>query len=55
MTNEQIIEKIKDLKKNFETIKENSNVFTSEFTLASGAITALEEVLEILKEVNYDR
>lgn len=49
MTNKQKIEKIKDLKKTFEAIKENSNVFTSEFTLASGAITALNEVLEILK------
>ena len=53
MTDKQIIiEKIKDLKQTYEEIKENSNVFTSEFTLASGAITALDEVLEILnKEV----
>ena len=42
MTDKQIIiEKIKDLKQTYEEIKENSNVFTGEFTLASGAITAL--------------
>ena len=50
MTDKQIIiEKIKDLKQTYEEIKENSNVFTSEFTLASGAITALNEVLKILE------
>ena len=64
MTDKQIIDKIKDLKQTYETIKANSNVFTSEFTLASGAMTALNKVLEILKssnsrelenEVNNDR
>jgi hypothetical protein len=50
MTDKQIIiEKIKDLKQTYEEIKENSNVFTGEFTLASGAITALAEVLKILE------
>lgn len=49
MTDKQIIiEKIKDLKQTYEEIKENSNVFTSEFMLAIGAITALDGVLEIL-------
>ena len=43
-----IKQKISELLTTFETIKANSNVFTSEFTLASGAITALNEVLEIL-------
>ena len=52
MTDKQIIEKIKDLKQTYQAIKANSNVFTSEFTLASGAITALDEVLEILGSKN---
>jgi hypothetical protein len=50
MTDKQIIEKIKDLKQTFENIQAKSNVFTSEFTLASGAITALNEVLKIIEE-----
>lgn len=41
-TEEQIKEKLEIYKK----IKEQSTVFTSEFTLASGACTALEWVLE---------
>ena len=44
-----IKQKISKLLTTFEVIKENSNVFTSEFTLASGAITALDEVLKILE------
>lgn len=43
-----IKEKMSELLTTFKAIKENSNVFTSEFTLASGAITALNEVLKIL-------
>ena len=34
----------------YEQIKENSCVFTSEFTLSSGAITALKWVLEVDNE-----
>ena len=50
MTDKQIIiEKIKDLKQTYDEIKANSNVFTSEFTLASGATTALAELLIILE------
>ena len=45
-------EKIIELLKTYEQIKEKSSVFTSEFTLASGAITALNQVLEILKPSN---
>ena len=46
MTDKQTIEKIKDLKQTYEEIKENNRAF---FTLlASGAITALDEVLKIL-------
>lgn len=41
-TEEEIREKIEIYKK----IQEKSAVFTSEFTLASGAITALEWVLQ---------
>ena len=47
-----IRQKISKLLTTFEAIKENSNVFTSEFTLANGAITALNEVLEILEGKN---
>ena len=43
-----IKEKMSELLTTFKAIKENSNVFTSEFTLVSGAITALNEVLKIL-------
>jgi hypothetical protein len=49
-----IIEKIKDLKQTFENIQVKSNVFTSEFTLANGAITALDKVLKILKGNNNE-
>ena len=45
-------EKIIELLKTYEQIKEKSSVFTSEVTLASGAITALNQVLEILKSSN---
>ena len=41
-TEEEILEKIEIYKK----LQEKSAIFTSEFTLASGAITALEWVLE---------
>ena len=41
-TEEDIREQIDVYKK----IKEKSSIFTNEFTLASGAITALEWVLE---------
>lgn len=41
-TKEEIIEKIKIYKQ----IKEKSAIFTSEFELACGAITALEWVLQ---------
>ena len=34
----------------YEQIKENSGVFTSEFTLSSGPITALKSVLEVDNE-----
>lgn len=44
------IEKIKELLKTYEQIKEKSSIFTSEFSLASGAITALNQVLEIIIE-----
>ena len=42
-TKQEIEEKLKI----YEQIKDNSGVFTSEFTLSSGAITALKWVLEI--------
>lgn len=42
-TEQEIKEKINIYKK----IKDKAFIFTSEFTLASGAITALEWVLEI--------
>ena len=34
----------------YEKIKDNSGIFTSEFTLSSGAITALKWVLEVDNE-----
>lgn len=46
-TKEEIEEKIRI----YEEIHARSNVFTSEFTLSSGAITALKWVLES-EEVN---
>ena len=45
-TEKEIREKIEIYKK----LQEKSAVFTSEFTLASGAITALEWVLETEQE-----
>ena len=45
-TKEEIIEQIEIYKK----IKENSAIFTSEFQLVCGAITALEWVLESEQE-----
>lgn len=36
----------------YKQVKEKSNVFTSEFTLACGAITALQQLLELLKPSN---
>ena len=49
-TKQEIEEKLKI----YEQIKDNSSIFTSEFTLSSGAITALKWVLEI-DEVKNDR
>ena len=46
-TKQEIEEKLKI----YEQIKENSSVFTSEFTLSSGAITALKWVLDIINSV----
>lgn len=48
-TKEEIEEKLKI----YEKIHARSNVFTSEFTLSSGAITALKWVLE--SEEDNDR
>ena len=42
-TKQEIEEKLKK----YEQIKDNSGVFTSEFNLSVGAITALKWVLEI--------
>ena len=42
-TKQEIEEKLKI----YEQIKENSAVFTSEFTLSLGTVTALKWVLEI--------
>ena len=39
-------EEIKEKLKIYEKIKKNSAIFTSEFTLSSGAITALKWVLD---------
>lgn len=47
-TEQEILQQIEIYKK----IKDKSAIFTSEFTLASGAITALKWVLE---EVNNDK
>ena len=49
-TKQEIEEKLKI----YEQINDNSSIFTSEFTLSSGAITALKWVLEI-DEVKNDR
>lgn len=49
MKNKQEIE---EKLKIYEQIKENSSIFTSEFTLSVGAITALKWVLEIDKVEN---
>ena len=43
-------EEIKDKMKIYKLIQIQSSVFTSEFTLANGAITALEWVLNETKE-----
>ena len=39
-------EEIKDKLEIYKQIKQKASIFTSEFTLASGAITALEWVLQ---------
>ena len=49
-TKQEIEEKLKI----YEQIKENSGIFTSEFNLSTGAITALKWVLEI-DEVENER
>ena len=49
-TKQEIEEKLKI----YEQINDNSSIFTSEFTLSSGAISALKWVLEI-DEVKNDR
>ena len=49
-TKKEIEEKLKI----YEQINDNSSVFTSEFTLSSGAISALKWVLE-MDEVKNDR
>ena len=43
-------QEIKEKLKIYEEIHKNSAVFSSEFTLANGAITALKWVLEIYEE-----
>ncbi len=47
---QEIKEKIEIYKK----IQEKSAIFTSEFTLANGAVTALEWVLEDSEDANTD-
>ena len=47
-TKQEIEEKLKI----YEQIKENSSIFTSEFTLSSGAVTALKWVLEVIDTKN---
>ena len=49
-TKQEIEEKLKI----YEQINDNSGIFTNEFTISSGAITALKWVLEI-DEVKNDR
>lgn len=44
-TEEEIVQKLEIYKK----IRDVSNVFSQEFTLTSGAITALEWILEVKK------
>lgn len=45
-------EEIKEKLEIYKKIRDNASVFTSEFTLASGAVTALEWVLD--EENNED-
>lgn len=40
------VEEIKEKLEIYKKIRDNASVFTSEFTIASGAVTALEYVLE---------
>ena len=47
-TKQEIEEKLKI----YEQIKDNNSIFTSEFTLSSGAITALKWVLEVIEAKN---
>ena len=49
-TKQEIEEKLKI----YEQIKDSSGIFTSEFTLSSGAISALKWVLE-MDEVKNDK
>lgn len=48
------VEEIKDKLEQFKKIRDNAAIFTSEFTVASGAVTALEWVLEDSEDVEKD-
>lgn len=45
-------EEIKEKLEIYKKIRDNAPIFTSEFTLASGAVTALEYVLEDSEDVD---
>ena len=48
------VEEIKEKIEIYKQIRDKAGIFTSEFTLASGAVTALEWVIEDSEDVdNY--
>lgn len=53
--NERLKTEIKEKLEIYEKIKDKSAVFTSEFTLASGGVTALKEILELFEKRSNEK
>ena len=53
--NERLKEEIEEKLEIYEKIKDKSAVFTSEFTLASGGVTALKEILELFEKRSNEK